>query len=74
MRKMLRTVGLEQKRDYAMIEAPLPTMRAILAEPLALVLHYGVVRPRGALTSKANSVTITAALQGARAALGGIVL
>jgi len=35
MRKMLRTVGLEQKRDYTMIEAPLPTMRAILADKKA---------------------------------------
>ena len=35
MRKMLRTVGLEQKRDYVMIEAPLPTMRAVLAEKKA---------------------------------------
>jgi NitT/TauT family transport system substrate-binding protein len=35
MRKMLRTVNLEQKRDYTMIEAPLPTMRSILAEKKA---------------------------------------
>lgn len=35
MRKMLRSVSLEQKRDYTMIEAPLPTMRAILAEKKA---------------------------------------
>src|SRR5262249_10197798 len=35
MRKMLLKVGLEQKRDYVMIEAPLPTMRAILAEKKA---------------------------------------
>jgi NitT/TauT family transport system substrate-binding protein len=35
MRKMLRTVGLEQKRDYTMIEAPLPTMRAMLSDKKA---------------------------------------
>ena len=35
MRSMLRKVGLEQKRDYVMIEAPLPTMRAMLAEKKA---------------------------------------
>ncbi len=35
MRKMLLKVGLEQKRDYVMIEAPLPTMRAMLAEKKA---------------------------------------
>jgi len=35
MRKMLRTVGLEQRRDYTMIEAPLPAMRAILADKKA---------------------------------------
>jgi NitT/TauT family transport system substrate-binding protein len=35
MRKMLINAGLEQKRDYVMIEAPLPTMRAMLAEKKA---------------------------------------
>ena len=35
MRKMLLRAGLEQKRDYVMIEAPLPTMRAMLAEKKA---------------------------------------
>ena len=35
MRKMLLKVGLEPKRDYVMIEAPLPTMRAMLAEKKA---------------------------------------
>jgi NitT/TauT family transport system substrate-binding protein len=32
MRTMLRKHGLEDKRDYTMVEAPLPTMRAMLAE------------------------------------------
>ncbi len=32
MRAMLRKQGLEDKRDYTMIEAPFPTMRAMLAE------------------------------------------
>jgi sulfonate transport system substrate-binding protein len=32
MRTMLRRHGLEDKRDYAMVEAPLPTMRAMLAD------------------------------------------
>ncbi len=32
MRAMLRKHGLEDKRDYTVIEAPLPTMRAMLAE------------------------------------------
>ena len=32
MRAMLRRVGLEQTRDYTMIEAPLPAMRAMLAD------------------------------------------
>ncbi len=32
MRAMLRKHGLEDKRDYVMLEAPLPTMRAMLAE------------------------------------------
>ena len=35
MRSMLRKVGLEHKRDYVMIEAPLPAMRAVLAEKKA---------------------------------------
>jgi sulfonate transport system substrate-binding protein len=34
-RTMLRKHGLENKRDYVMIEAPLPAMRAILAEKKA---------------------------------------
>jgi sulfonate transport system substrate-binding protein len=32
MRSMLRRHGLEDKRDYVMVEAPLPTMRAMLAD------------------------------------------
>jgi ABC-type nitrate/sulfonate/bicarbonate transport system substrate-binding protein len=32
IRTMLRRHGLEDKRDYAMVEAPLPTMRAMLAD------------------------------------------
>jgi len=32
MRAMLRKHGLENKRDYTVIEAPFPTMRAMLAE------------------------------------------
>src|SRR5262245_1706801 len=32
MRAMLRKQGLEDKRDYTMIETPFPTMRAMLAE------------------------------------------
>jgi sulfonate transport system substrate-binding protein len=32
MRAMLRKVGLENKRDYTVIEAPFPTMRAMLLE------------------------------------------
>jgi len=32
IRAMLRKHGLEDKRDYAMVEAPLPTMRAMLAD------------------------------------------
>jgi len=32
MRKMLRTAGLEPQRDYVQIEAPLPAMRAMLAD------------------------------------------
>src|SRR5262249_36100649 len=34
-RAMLRKHGLEQKRDYTMVEAPLPAMKAILAEKKA---------------------------------------
>jgi len=32
IRTMLRRHGLEDKRDYTMVEAPLPTMRAMLAD------------------------------------------
>jgi sulfonate transport system substrate-binding protein len=32
MKAMLRKFGLEDKRDYTMVEAPFPTMRAMLAE------------------------------------------
>ncbi len=32
MRAMLRKGGLEDKRDYTVLEAPFPTMRAMLAE------------------------------------------
>jgi ABC-type nitrate/sulfonate/bicarbonate transport system substrate-binding protein len=32
MRTMLRKHGLEDKRDYVLVEAPLPTMRAMLAD------------------------------------------
>jgi NitT/TauT family transport system substrate-binding protein len=32
MRAMLRRHGLENKRDYTIVEAPFPTMRAMLAE------------------------------------------
>jgi NitT/TauT family transport system substrate-binding protein len=35
IRTMLRRHGLEDKRDYVMLEAPLPTMRAVLAEKKA---------------------------------------
>jgi NitT/TauT family transport system substrate-binding protein len=35
MRKMLRTKGLEPNRDYVQVEAPLPTMRAMLADKKA---------------------------------------
>src|SRR5215475_9324907 len=35
MRAMLKKHGLEDKRDYSVIEAPFPTMRAILAEKKA---------------------------------------
>jgi NitT/TauT family transport system substrate-binding protein len=46
MRTMLRRHGLEDKRDYAMVEAPLPTMRAMLADRKAdlvpLVLPFAL--------------------------------
>jgi NitT/TauT family transport system substrate-binding protein len=46
MRTMLRKHGLEDKRDYAMVEAPLPTMRAMLADRKAdlvpLVLPFAL--------------------------------
>jgi NitT/TauT family transport system substrate-binding protein len=32
MKAMLRKFGLEDKRDYTVVEAPFPTMRAMLAE------------------------------------------
>ena len=35
MRKRLRVAGLEPNRDYVQIEAPLPSMRAILADKKA---------------------------------------
>ena len=35
IRTMLRRHGLEANRDYVMVEAPLPTMRAMLAEKKA---------------------------------------
>jgi sulfonate transport system substrate-binding protein len=35
MRGMLRKHGLEDKRDYTVVEAPFPTMRAMLAEKKA---------------------------------------
>jgi sulfonate transport system substrate-binding protein len=35
MRAMLRKHGLEDKRDYTVVEAPFPTMRAMLAEKKA---------------------------------------
>jgi sulfonate transport system substrate-binding protein len=38
MRTMLRRHGLEDKRDYTMVEAPLPTMRAMLAEKKAALV------------------------------------
>jgi sulfonate transport system substrate-binding protein len=46
MRTMLRRHGLEDRRDYAMVEAPLPTMRAMLADRKAdlvpLVLPFAL--------------------------------
>jgi sulfonate transport system substrate-binding protein len=46
MRTMLRRHGLEDKRDYAMVEAPLATMRAMLADKKAdlvpLVLPFAL--------------------------------
>ena len=38
MRAMLRKHGLEDKRDYSVIEAPFPTMRAVLAEQKAALV------------------------------------
>jgi sulfonate transport system substrate-binding protein len=38
MRTMLRKHGLEDKRDYTMVEAPLPTMRAMLADKKAALV------------------------------------
>ena len=35
MRAMLRKNGLEDKRDYTVLETPFPTMRAMLAEKKA---------------------------------------
>ena len=35
MRAMLKKHGLEEKRDYTMIEAPLPTMAAVLSDKKA---------------------------------------
>jgi sulfonate transport system substrate-binding protein len=35
IKTMLRKHGLQDKRDYAMVEAPLPTMRAMLADKKA---------------------------------------
>ena len=32
MRAMLRKFGMEDKRDYTVVEAPFPAMRAMLAE------------------------------------------
>src|SRR5713226_271917 len=46
MRTMLRRHGLEDKRDYTMVEAPLPTMRAMLADKkvdlIPVVLPFAV--------------------------------
>jgi NitT/TauT family transport system substrate-binding protein len=38
MRVMLRKHGLEDKRDYTVVEAPFPTMRAMLAEKKADII------------------------------------
>src|SRR5215471_5292934 len=38
MRAMLRKHGLEDKRDYSIIEAPFPTMRAVLSEQKAALV------------------------------------
>jgi ABC-type nitrate/sulfonate/bicarbonate transport system substrate-binding protein len=35
MRTMLRKSGLENRRDYTMVEAPFPSLRAMLAETQA---------------------------------------
>jgi sulfonate transport system substrate-binding protein len=46
LRTMLRKHGLEDKRDYTMVEAPLPTMRAMLADKkvdlIPVVLPFAV--------------------------------
>src|SRR5713101_1984328 len=46
MRTMLRRHGLEDRRDYTMVEAPLPTMRAMLADKkvdlIPVVLPFAV--------------------------------
>jgi sulfonate transport system substrate-binding protein len=46
IRTMLRRHGLEDRRDYTMVEAPLPTMRAMLAEKkvdlIPVVLPFAV--------------------------------
>jgi NitT/TauT family transport system substrate-binding protein len=46
MRTMLRKHGLEDKRDYTLVEAPLPTMRAMLADKkvdlIPVVLPFAV--------------------------------
>ena len=59
MRKMLLNAGLEQKRDYVMIEAPLPTMRAMLAErkPIwfPLLCHSRSIRSCAALPSLSST-------------------
>ena len=47
MRAMLRKYGLEDKRDYTVVEAPFPTMRAMLAEKkVDLVPGGAAVRAR----------------------------
>jgi sulfonate transport system substrate-binding protein len=38
MRAMLRKHGLEDKRDYTVVEAPFPTMRAMLAEKKVMLI------------------------------------
>ena len=41
IRAMLRRHGLEDKRDYVMVEAPLPAMRAMLADKKADLIPVG---------------------------------